>query len=511
MKKEYTIRGRKVVVDELENVRAVKPAIKTNESFRNIATSLDNSAKVLFKNLQQDLPIAKDQLMAYSNAGWVFVQPSQANITRLDSRSFTSPDIIQSNKVYADQRGNVIISTNKINVKLVPEMDAAEAETFLRENHLSITRAQGYAPNLYEVETAAADVIAVVNQLAASKFVVYAEPQMITHLPHRFRPTDPLYVSQWHHHNDGINGLKSGADVKSEMGWNTFRGSGIKLAIIDNGFDVGHPDLAPAVHASSGHFFQSRTGVVFRKGVAGFPDEEHGTFCAGMAVARENNGSGGCGVAHQADFIAIACLPDQTGTQATLARAIAYAADPATELPGTPSGMGADVISCSLGPNGAHWMMESVLEDALIFASTRGRGGKGTAIFWAVSNGTFPIQSDEVSASPHTISVGRSRSDDMEDGSAFGPELDFLAPGVDVFSTVSGGGYGFSSGTSFATPLAAGVAAVVLSKRPALTAQQLRDILHKSCDKVGPIPYVQHRNDRYGHGRINLFEALRLA
>lgn len=509
MKKEYKIRGKVVSVEELENVRAVKPAFKTNESFRNIENNLDGSAKVLFKNMQEELPVAKDQLKSYSDAGWVFVKPSETNVIKLDNRAFAAPDIVQSNKVYSDPRGNVVIGSNKINVKLAPEMSIADVENFLKENSLTLVRAHGFAPNLFEVETKAADVIDVVNRLTSSHRVVYAEPQMITHLPNRLRPTDPLYARQWHLNNDGQNGLKAGADIRSELAWDAFRGNGIKVAIIDNGFDVGHTDLAPALHISSGHFFPTRNGVVFRKGVAGFPDGDHGTFCAGMAVARENNGSGGCGIAHQSDFIAIGCLPDQTGTQATLARAIAYAADPNMEIPGTPSGMGADVISCSLGPNGADWTMESVLEDALIFAVTRGRGGKGIAIFWAVSNGTFPIDRDEVSASPHTISVGRSRSDDTADGSAFGPELDFLAPGVDVFSTVSGGGYGFNSGTSFAAPLAAGAAAVVLSKNPALTGQQLRFILQKSCDKVGPMPYnAQGRNDQYGFGRVNLFKAL---
>jgi thermitase len=208
--------------------------------------------------------------------------------------------------------------------------------------------------------------------------------------------------------------------------------------------------------------------------------------------------------------MAIACLDDQTGTQITLARAVAYAADPSTEVTGIPSGSGADVISCSLGPNGAYWKMESVLEDAIDYAVTHGRGGKGTLVFWAVSNGSFDIKFDDVSSHANTISVGRSASDDQENGSAFGPELDFLAPGVNVWSTKAGGGYGSGTGTSYATPLAAGAAAVLLSKNPQKTWKEIRQAMRDSCSKVGTYPYVLKRNDYYGYGRINLNDALKL-
>lgn len=516
MKREYKVRGKVITINELEGVRAIKPTFRTNEVFKNIQNTFDSNSRQLFKDLQGEIPSGKEQLTAFSNAGWVFVKPNHVSLSNLDNRNFSLPEIEQSNRVFNDEDGNVMIATNRINLKLHPDIGPSQVGEFFKRHSLLFVREQGYAPNLFEVSTENPDVIAEVNKLSAFPEVVYAEVQMLMHLPQRFKPNDPLYVKQWHHNNDGSNGTVPGADIKSELAWNISRGKGIKIAVIDNGFEVTHPDLAPAVHPHSGYFTRSGGGYLFKKGTVGFPNNDHGTFCAGMAVARENNGSGGCGVAHQSDFMAIACLPDQVDTQTTLARAIAYAANPSLEIPATPSGMGADIITCSLGPNDAAWRMESVLEDAIVFAVEHGRGGKGCCIFWAVSNGNFPINSpgnaDEVSAFDATISVGRSGSDDREHGSAFGPELDFLAPGVQVFSTTNGGRFGYNTGTSFAAPLAAGCAAVLLSKNPNLTWQAIRDILRSSCDKVGNVSYdANGHHPKYGFGRINIFQALKLA
>ena len=229
-----------------------------------------------------------------------------------------------------------------------------------------------------------------------------------------------------------------------------------------------------------------------------------------MVGARADNAAGGCGAAPEASLILIACLNDQVGTQVTLARAVGYAANPALEPQG--AGLtGADVIACSLGPNNAPWALTSVLEDALEFAATSGRAGKGIAIFWAVDNAPNPVANDEVCAHPTTTAVGRSTRNDRENGSAFGPELDFLAPGVDVFSTTSGGGYGSSTGTSYAAPCAAGVAALVVGAKKALKASEVRKILTDTCDKIGGVTYVGGRHTKYGSGRINAAKAVAVA
>ena len=129
----------------------------------------------------------------------------------------------------------------------------------------------------------------------------------------------------------------------------------------------------------------------------------------------------------------------------------------------------------------------------------------------------------ESTASPTARIVAGTRTDDAPapEVAAFssrGPALagggdllkpDILAPGVDVYSTRSGSGYGFSTGCSYSAPLAAGVAALVLARHPDWTRDQVRLRLRESCDKVGGVPYdAQGRHDEYGFGRINAEKAV---
>ena len=170
------------------------------------------------------------------------------------------------------------------------------------------------------------------------------------------------------------------------------------------------------------------------------------------------------------------------------------------------------MIACSLGPNGADWAITSVLNDAIVAATTAGRGGLGTPIFWAVTNGSYEIKFDKVSSHPNVVGVGRSNRLDLEDGSGYGPELAFLAPGRDVYSTKEGTGaaaYGTWTGTSFAAPLAAGVAGLVVARNPAFTRDQIVTRLKNTCDRIGGVVYDAngHNND-YGHGRLNAERAV---
>jgi thermitase len=378
----------------------------------------------------------------------------------------------------------------------------------LRATGLEPVRRLGFAKNLFQVRTRpGADAVSTANALGRRRGIVYAEPVLVEHIPQRFRPTDPEYGRQWQWSNDGSGAGMAGADVRAEPAWDYTRGRTARVAVIDIGFDVGHEDLAAAVSPASGFFDDSAGDAVLRRTLAGYPDSDHGTFCAGMAAAQEGNGLGGCGAAPNAELLLIAALDDQVGTQATLARAVAYAADPALE--GGTSRDGATVISSSLGPSvEAEWVLTAVLEDAIEFAARRSRGGLGVPIFWASSNGNVLVSLDEVVSHPLVLAVGRSTRSDTEDDSAFGPELDFLAPGVSVVSTFSGDAYGASTGTSFAAPCAAGVGALVLTIFP-LAAEELRRLMRDTCDKVGGVQYdANGHHDDYGHGRLNAFRAV---
>ncbi|HET9370055.1 MAG TPA: M12 family metallopeptidase [Vicinamibacterales bacterium] len=448
-----------------------------------------------------------NDLRAFRRAGWQIMQAEQSDEVSGAARP--------SAPVFRDPKQNrLLIGTKRVAVKFRPDTPEADATGKLARAGVTVLRQLAFTPNLYQVEVGAGqDAIDVAAKLQDDPAVEYAEPELIEHLPSRFQPTDPQYARQWQWNNDGSLGGKAKADVRAELAWDNTRGKGIRVAVIDNGFDVTHPDLSASLDQATGFFLRTLNGdAEFKRTLAGFPDENHGTFCAGMVGAREGNAQGGCGAAPESSLLLVACLTDQIGSQVTLARAVAYAAQPSVEpagkLPNGTSLPGADVIACSLGPNNSPWAITSVLEDALNFAATKGRNNKGIPIFWAVDNAPNPVANDEVCSHEKTIAVGRSTRNDKENGSAFGPELDFLAPGVDVFSTTSGGGYGTSTGTSFAAPCAAGVAALVLAAKPAATAAEVRQIFKDSCDKIGGVTYTAGRHDKYGSGRINAARAV---
>lgn len=519
MKREYYIRDRKITVDEITDVVAVKLEAKPEGDLKEVAKCFGQLATVQTDEKEAAVDIADEELDAFTHAGWIFVHPSEEVALAASTR--TAPaGATYVGRVFRESNGRVLIGTDRLTVRLKPEISEKEAKSRLENEGLEILRQLKFAPNLFEVRVVSdKDPLDVAVKLHENPDFLYAEPQMIEHIPGRFKPTDPDYGVQWQWNNDGSNGGVAGADIDAETAWDITRGAGVKLTVIDNGIQVNHPDIEAAIVNGAAYFQDDNIGGAdLVMGTVGFPGGNHGTFCSGMAIARADNGVNGCGAANMADFIPVACLGDQVGTQVTLARAIAYAADPTNEDVAVETGLtatdGADVISCSLGPNGADWIMQSVLRDAIDEATTNGREGLGAPIFWAVSNGRFPVNKDEVCSYNRTIHVGRSTRKDTENGSAFGPELDFLAPGVKVQSTTHGG-FGSGTGTSYAAPCAAGIGSLILAVNPKLTWDQVRQIMRDTCDKVGGVTYgANGHHDNYGFGRVNaakaVFEAERI-
>jgi subtilisin family serine protease len=518
MKWTFRLRDKDVTLTGLEGVAAVRPSgearsrsASRSELVRMFGQpSVDTSRGGRFG---VDLPSRNRQ--QFERAGWLFVEPdpgvARAAITR---ESVQDAEAVQ--QVFVDRSGNIQVSTDVITAQVDPEMSESEALERIQADGLRLVRRIRFVPNAFELGVAdQRPLVDLVQELQERPYYLFAEPMLLQAITGRLHPTDPLYGNQWQHKNDGSNGGTVGADIHSEQAWDLTRGRGgdraMRIAVIDNGMQVRHPDLRDGV-VGGGYFETEGIGsAVFSRlpaDLSGFPDGAHGTFCLGMAGARLNN-RGVCGSAAEADLLAIACLPDQVGTQTTLARAVAYAADPTREDGQAAAADGADVIACSLGPNGADWDLTSVLDLAIQFAANQGRGGLGTPIFWAVSNGFFEIARDEISSHPDVIGVGRSNRNDLSDGSAFGPKLEFLAPGVEVYSTRSGSRYGSWTGTSFAAPLAAGVGALVLARHPDWNPQQVRQRLRGTCDKVGGVTYdANGHHDDYGAGRMNAARAV---
>ena len=488
------MRGKRIELEELEDTLAIKVTDSTQTSVRSLGQE--------FRESQTVQELERSELAAFQQAGWRFIASSDEVRSSLGGERSVRR-IEKSARVYqqADQR--LLVGTDELIVQLKDSLDESEAKAILSDLGLEIVQEFKFGKNLFQVTVPPGqDSFDLAVSLYDSEPFIAAEPQFVEMISGRFVPTDPQYDQQWQWDN-----------VEAEAAWDMTRGSGMTVAVIDNGFDVDHADLSTALTNESGYFtdggFQQNTGN-------SYPSRNHGTFCAGLAAGRANNSNCGCGAANQAALTLVACLSDQVGTQATLGRAVAYAADPSMEVEGADPARGADVISCSLGPNGADWTMQTVLQNAIDFAVNSGRGGLGTPIFWAVTNGNFTIDgddgTDEVCAYPNTIAVGRSRSTDIQDGSGYGPELDFLATGVDVLSTNQGGGCGTGTGTSYAAPCAAGIATLVLAVNNTFSWTELRNLMRETCDKVGGVNFgADNRHDRYGFGRVNARRAVEAA
>jgi hypothetical protein len=448
-------------------------------------------ATILFS----DSRTLREQVAGFAAAGFNLFHASKELVEApLSARRKAGGNDMVSRVLISNQR--LLLETPRIVLRFQPTTSAQERAAVLKKYGLDeLPGAGGLPPDtMIAVLSKGGEATKQSIALMTDSAVAYAEPDFLEHIGHRYKPTDPEFVNQWHHQN-----------IKCQQAWDVTKGAGVSIAVIDNGFDTSHQDLQFGPLSAWFRPTPDHVDADFVPGTVGMASANHGTACAGMLAAKENNNFGGCGVAFDANLSMIACANDQVSTQSTLARALAYAAAPDLE-PGSRKtrSEGADIIVSSLGPSSsAVWEIRQVMSDALDFAATQGRQGKGCAIFWACTNGNYPISSDEVCSHQRVSAVGRSRSDDGDDGSGFGVQLDFLAPGVDVFIPSAGNRYRTTTGTSFAAPCAAGVAALALSVNKSMTADELRQLIRDTCDKVGLLPYIKGRNARFGNGRVN--------
>jgi len=414
-----------------------------------------------------------------------------------------------------------IIETDEILVRFKPGVSSSRA----RELALSVGAALGApigatSPNGYlayvNANTTAIDAS---NALYQKSEVQWAQPNFIWKKQLRFVPNDPLYPQQWHLKNTGQNGGRLGADIKAEQAWNITQGNpSIRIAVIDSGIDLNHEDLRDKIVAPRDVIEEdndpSPTG----------PNEEHGTSVAGLAAASGNNGLGVTGVAFNSRIIPIRLVVDAGWENLDEAQALRHAAD-----------SGADIINNSWGPadDGRVHPLPDVTREAIDYATTTGRGGKGCVVLWAAGNGGLindRVDLDGYASYTRVIAVGSSNNRDIKSRfSETGTTLDIVAPGGEIPDVDGGvvttditaaGGYvpenyvaatDRFAGTSAACPIAAGVAALILSRDPTQTYTGVRQILVDSAEKIDPLGGAYDAtgfSEKYGFGRVNALRAL---
>lgn len=320
---------------------------------------------------------------------------------------------------------------------------------------------------------------------------------------------DPYFYQQWSlDKNDDfytLNAINSDAHIHPNGLLNQYSGSGVKIAVIDNGLDVYHEDLAGAIIGT--YDLETGTTDVSNNNSTQY----HGTAVTGIVGARANS-KGIKGVASRAAIIFLKYKEFMSDSETI-------------ELFDKAEAFGADIISNSWGTGAVTPAVKAKIVDL----AKNGRNGKGTVIVFACGNDTADMGNDE-SAIPEVISVGATDKYNLIAAySNFGINLDVVAPGgyylgiTTLDSTGSDGGafinenyllYNDSNGfkgTSASAPIVSGVIALMLEKNPNLSRIEVENILKNSADKIGTVSYdINGRNNYYGYGKINLTKAMDL-
>ncbi|MBI3322044.1 MAG: S8 family serine peptidase [Candidatus Omnitrophica bacterium] len=356
--------------------------------------------------------------------------------------------------------------------------------------------------HLYLVDLpASADVEAAAAEFRRDPHVAYAQPNLV--FEPDATPNDPQFADQYAH-------VKTHAAPAWDRRWDA---SAIRVAVIGQGIDIRHPDLAANVwinpcedlnqngqvdlsdfngvddacpgEAPNGKIDDLR-GWDFAGGdndpSPNAPQEYHETAVAGVIGAVGNNGLGLAGVCWKAQIMPLR---------------INYATDQVVQALQYAYANGADVVNMSFGSYDlAKYGPNSALKDLIMTGVANGVLLVATAGNASISTKRYPGAFDEV--------LGVASTDSADQRSSFsnwGSWVDVAAPGTDILSTIPGGGFALVSGTSFAAPYVSGLGALLLAEQPSFDLATLRAVIEYTADKLAADRFI-------GSGRVNARRAI---
>ncbi len=319
--------------------------------------------------------------------------------------------------------------------------------------------------NLYIVDLPSnASEKAVAARLAHHPALKFAELDQI--VAPELVPNDPYYGSSWHLPKIGAS-----------LAWDSSQGAGVTIAILDSGVDSAHPDLATEL-VPGWNFYDNNSNTSDVYG--------HGTKVAGAAAAAANNSLGVASVAVQSKIMPIRVTNlSGSGYWSMIAQGLVHAAD-----------HGARVANISfLG----------VSNSATIRNAAQYMKDKGGLVI--VSGGNTGLQ-ENYAATTAMIPVSATDGYDRRTSwSSYGNFIALAAPGAGIWSTTRGGGYGSVSGTSFSSPVTAGVVALMMAAKPSLPNTEVENYLYSTAVDLGAVG----RDPYFGYGRVNAASAVQAA
>ncbi len=324
---------------------------------------------------------------------------------------------------------------------------------------------------------------------------------------------EPYYKYLWHFnsYNNILNTygytIDNEADINIEDAWKLSKGEGVTIAIIDDGINLGHEDLPTNIIGTYNADTQTSD-------VQYYPDFEypasHGNTCAGFAASPIND----IGTVGAAPYSNILIIKLDSSSIYAMIRAFDYAQT-----------HGAKVISCSWGTNSVSEALVTKLKEVY---------DEGITVVFAAGNDSADMDTmyyDDESEVQWVIGVGASSEEnEIASYSNYGYNIDIIAPGgdYDISTGILGlddmdnqgytdqlglvnQNYSFTSGTSFSTPITAGIIALMYSVNPNLTPAEIRTILINTADKIGATTYGLDGFDtqKYrAYGKINANKAV---
>lgn len=440
------------------------------------------------------------------------------------------PELRFVGKVLVDEDGKtLVIYTENLFIKFFDRIKTTTCEKILAEQELSIKQKPGYAKNTYFVsapEDTGLKIFEIAESLLGRPEVELCHPELI-----RKKSLKKIHPSQWHLMTTTVNGTSVSAGVKADVAHKLSTGKSVIIALIDDGFDIDHPEFNRPGKVVSSRDVSSNSNDPRPKSVY----NNHGTACAGVAVAA---GIVASGVAPDALLMPVR-LSSNLGSAAE-ANAFKWAAD-----------HGADIISCSWGPEDGSWSdpddpvhtIQNDLPDstrlAIDYAVKKGRNGKGCAITFAAGNGNEDIEYDGYASYEKVIAVAACNDTGRRSVySDYGKSVWCCFPSSDIgyppfnhpepvtrgiYTTDRQGRDGYNQdgdytdsfgGTSSSCPGVAGTIALMLSANPEMTWQQVKNILQESAEKIDESKGwydSEGHSIYYGYGRVDAGEAVKKA
>lgn len=343
---------------------------------------------------------------------------------------------------------------------------------------------------IYQLEySAGLDLVKTINSLLSTGLFLYAEPKFIPRT--QYSPNDPGTASQYFLTN-----------INAYAAWDIHKGdTNTVVGITDTGTDINHPDLQSNIKYNYADPVDGtdndNDGYVdnFRGWDLGENDntpqvnvDPHGSHVSGCAGAVTDNGSGVASPGFYCKFLPVK-IADATGSLTEAYEGIVYAAD-----------HGCQIINCSWGSEGGGTFGQNIIDYATF--------NKNSLVIAAAGNSStnrlfYPAAYENVIGIAST-----NQNDNRSSFSNFGTYIDVCAPGSAIYSAQFDDSYAPQSGTSMASPVAAGCAAIIKSYYPAFNALQVGEKLRVTADNIYGVSGNSAYIDQLGTGRVDLYNAL---